>query len=407
MGLGKNQSHCKCKKNWFNRVLSACQNLRRIFGYAYLISFVHNGIAMSKSLQNARITILVGTLGQGGAERQLLYMLKAMHEMQMVPAVLSFTDGEHYQESITELGIPVYHVGAGRNRIKRLHLIRKIAKAHHADIMMSMHFYTNAYNAVVAKSLGVPSIGGIRGDYLDDIGPLGIFAKPSLRWPDVVAANSEQAIENAVTLGEDRSRLFFLPNVVNTDVFVPSTGTSPSPVLRLSIIGRIEMQKRFDRFLRLVKGVSTICPVEGRIYGKGTLQPEMERLAAELGLTSGQVRFMGPTNATLGVYHDTDIFTLTSDYEGTPNVILEAMSCGVPIVSTASGGVPTIVRNREEGLIVPVNNEEALLDAVVELVRNPEFAAQLGANARRRAVELYSVANLVHHLEKLFTLVFR
>lgn len=106
-------------------------------------------------------------------------------------------------------------------------------------------------------------------------------------------------------------------------------------------------------------------------------------------LENGQIGFMNPHEHVADFLPAFDIFALTSRAEGVPTVVLEAMSCSLPVVATDVGSVCEVVENQVTGYIVPPLNSEAIADAILKLISDSETRAQMGAISRQRAVEKY------------------
>ena len=102
------------------------------------------------------------------------------------------------------------------------------------------------------------------------------------------------------------------------------------------------------------------------------------------------------------VYHQAAICVLTSDFEGTPNVLLEAMASGLPVVATRVGGVPGIVRHGETGFLLDPDDLDGLTAALVELVRNSQLRTGMGRRARTYVEENQSLHRLPVYLSELY-----
>jgi glycosyltransferase involved in cell wall biosynthesis len=127
------------------------------------------------------------------------------------------------------------------------------------------------------------------------------------------------------------------------------------------------------------------------LVGEGPLLPSLEARAAELGL-AGHVRFVGyvPQDATADWYRTADVFALSSDFDNSPNVVLEAMAAGLPIVATDVGGLRDYVTPPVNGLLTPKGDSVAFAGALVEYLSNREHAQTVGRQNRRDAVERFS-----------------
>lgn len=355
-------------------------------------------------LKGLRIAFVAGTLGLGGAERQLFYLLKTLRERGAHPRVLSLTRGEFWEGKIRALGVPVTWVGRSPHRIVRLgRIIRELCRWP-VDIVQSQHFFTNLYAVAAARALGLPEIGAIRNDATHELREnRGILGKLSLRWPRTVVANSSRAVRNALMLGADEQAFFVLPNVVDTHLFQPYRGCKHGPV-RLLAVGRLVREKRIDVFLSLVARLRTLCstPVIGAVVGEGPLRSYLEQDARSLGLLPESIEFCGPVSNMETVYREFDVLVHTSEHEGMPNVVLEAMACGLAVVATNVGGIPELVEPGVTGFLVRAHDYPATLSILVELVQHPSLRAQVGAAARKYVESHHSLYTLGPRLENIY-----
>lgn len=355
-------------------------------------------------LSQLNICFLAGTLGQGGAERQLYYLLQTLIGQGTNVELLSLTEGEFWETSIQELGVPVKWVGRSKSRIIRLVEIIASLRNNPPDIVQSQHFFANSYVAVAGALLRKPSVGAIRSNVAEEIRVYGkLVGQLSLRSPKFLAVNSEVAVETAKDFGITSERLHYVPNVVDCERFAPGT-PSADGVVRLLAVGRLSAQKRMDRFLQLVSRLKTqtAVPFDARIVGDGPLRGQLEEMAAEMGLGADKVQFMGPVSDMVEVYQNAGMHVLTSDWEGTPNVILEAMACRLPVVATNVGGVPAIVTHGETGYLSDPANLDALAANLVQLMESPKLRNEIGCNARDYVLAKHSIATLTPYLERLY-----
>jgi glycosyltransferase involved in cell wall biosynthesis len=269
------------------------------------------------------------------------------------------------------------------------------------DVIQSAHFYTNLYAVAVARLLRVPEIGAVRSDTLWVLREVGRAGRASLRAPRHLAINSRSALAQAAALGVPGARLSYLPNVVDVDAFRPSR--SPDRGLNLLAVGRLEAVKRHDRFLDVVRRAIDALPdvdIRATIVGEGLLGADLARHADSLGI-SDRVTFLA--NAEMDrVYQDASMLVLTSDNEGTPNVVLEAMAAALPVVAFTVGGVPEIITNDDIGSLIPPGDMGALTTAVIALCRDRTSREAMGAQARRYVEQSRSTEAITRHLWSLY-----
>jgi glycosyltransferase involved in cell wall biosynthesis len=151
----------------------------------------------------------------------------------------------------------------------------------------------------------------------------------------------------------------------------------------IGAVGRLERQKRFDLLIEAFAAVS-----RGRkglyllIAGDGSLRQPLQALAERL--APNTVRLVGHQADVSGFHHLLDVFVQSSDYEGTPNAVLEAMALETPVVATDVGGTSELVRAGVDGLLVPAGSVSALTTAIQSALENPAAAAGRARAARHR-----------------------
>jgi glycosyltransferase involved in cell wall biosynthesis len=168
----------------------------------------------------------------------------------------------------------------------------------------------------------------------------------------------------------------------------------------LSFVGRLVEIKRVDLLLRAVALARSDAPVRLIVVGDGGLRPDLERLAAGLGLGSA-VSFLGYRRDLPELAAASDIAVLSSANEGTPVALIEAAAAARPAVATAVGGVAEVV-TPETGVLVPAGDERALAEALRRLAADPGLRASMGAAARQRALQRYSAARLIADTDALY-----
>jgi glycosyltransferase involved in cell wall biosynthesis len=356
-------------------------------------------------LSRLDVCLIAGILGSGGAEQQLYYIAKALMESGTRTRLLYMTAG-NWEERFRTLGIPVVHIGDQGPRAARLGRILGHLRTCRPHIIQSQHFYTNLYAAMAARALGVREVGALRNDAISEVRqcgrPLGWL---SLRLPRVIAANSRGAIQNAVAMGVAPRRLCFLPNVVDTDRFSP-VRSSPNGAVRIVVPARLSPQKRIDRFLRAlarVKAQSRV-KVQGVIVGHDpdNQWPAIKEQGLALGIAPGELEFLGPLPDITRVYREADLLALTSDWEGTPNVVLEGMAAALPVVATRVGGVPDLVRHGRTGFLVTPGDDDALVDSLRQLIESPQLRDRMGRQGRDHVLATHSLQRLPSSLAHLY-----
>lgn len=183
---------------------------------------------------------------------------------------------------------------------------------------------------------------------------------------------------------------------------------------RILFVGRLVERKGVDLLVRAVALLRGDHPVQLTIVGDGPERPRLEGLADELDLR-GDVRFAGSVSAeeVRTLYRTSDAFVLPAvqdakgDVEGLGVVLLEALTHGLPVVASRSGGIPDIVIDGETGLLVPSGDVQALADAIRRLMNDPELARELAENGGRHVDAHFSWERIIDSLEALYRRVSR
>lgn len=345
---------------------------------------------------------IVGTLARGGAEKQLVFMLRALENEGVRPHVLCLTRDEAFEKEIKGLGVEVEWVGSMQSRFLRLAKIVRRIREISPDILQSSHFYTNIYTGAAGRILDIPSIGAIRNDLFSEVSANGLFGRAQLTWPSHLIVNSKLAESRAIAAGISPGSLTFIQNVVEPTT-QHSSHSNGNPV-KILFVGRFVRQKRPDAFVDLAERLRTRAngvKLKFQMVGDGDLRPEIEKLARDKGFTETDFELSGERSEMHEVYEGADILVSTSEHEGTPNVVLEAMSFGLPVVATRVGGVPEVLSDRCGSLVDP-SDRDGMLECVSRFVLNPQLRAETGTEGRKHVAANHSLNYLQQKLRGLY-----
>ena len=204
-----------------------------------------------------------------------------------------------------------------------------------------------------------------------------------------------------------QKKCFVIPNCTRDDLIHEGENRDylqKSDKITITTVGRLSKQKNQEMLIYAFSKIKIENAVLN-IYGEGELRNKLQSQIDSLKLND-KVSLKGWTNDIAGVMRNTDIFVLSSNYEGQPNVLQEAMTCGIPCISTdCPTGASELIKNNETGLLVPVNDVEALQVAIERFVRDNEFAFRLGSNGFKFVREKFSSdllsKQLIFHLENI------
>jgi rhamnosyl/mannosyltransferase len=223
-----------------------------------------------------------------------------------------------------------------------------------------------------------------------------------LRRAARVIATSPNYVASSPHLRRLADRCVVIPLGVDTGRFAPAPAALPSAPPTLLFLGRLRYYKGLDTLLEAMQTIDARL----RIGGDGPLRGELEALAARLGV-GARVEFAGavPDEALADFYRSGDVFVLPASArsEAFGTVLLEAMACGLPCVTTELGtGTTYVVQDGVTGLVVPPRNPRALADALRRLLADGELRAQMGGAGRARARREFSVETMVARVAAVY-----
>ncbi len=338
------------------------------------------------------IALVIDSLKAGGTERVAATLANTWAERGRSICVITFsdTDSDFFELDPRvrriAIGMPLRSSGGLISFYKRIRLLRRTLKQTGAAVVVSFLPFINIQSILAGFGCRWRTIISERNDPARQLlgWPWEHLRRLLYRYAALVTANSRGALE---TLKEyvPASKLLFVPNPVPMP-------RSPGPIAHTTPsilnVGSLTFQKAQDVLLSAFAVVSSRFP-EWRltIIGKGPKKVELRSRAERLAVAD-RIDWVESAADPFIYYNAADIFVLPSRFEGTPNALLEAMSCSLPVVvSDASPGPLEYVEHEKNGLVVPVDNSRALAEALERFMRDEALRERLGSAARKRLAE--------------------
>lgn len=347
----------------------------------------------------------INSLGTGGAERVVSQLANRLSSRgDAVCVVTSFPLDREYslEEGISRVNLEPEDILRSRVRknISRIIGLRRQLKSFMPDVAIS--FMQEPNFRLVLSSLGLKCkiLVSVRNDPPREYpGLLGFFVSHFiLPMADFCVFQTQDAMRWFPTRLQRKSLV--IPNVVD-DKFFDTDWTGGDSVVAL---GRLVPQKNHALLIRAFASISRDYPhIHLRIYGVGDLRPVLSTLIINL-CVEDRVHLMGSTNDVASVLSHAAAFVLSSDYEGMPNALMEAMAVGVPCISTdcPCGGPRMLIENGISGLLVPSNNEHAMAESLALVLSDKERCHFMSRNARQRAVSAFRADIVFDKWEQCF-----
>lgn len=356
-----------------------------------------------------RILVAISDFIGGGAERELCNLLRFLGDARHDFHLCLWRPVFDYEPPAT---IPVHVMRKFRSwHIPRtIHRTRRLIDDLRPDLVFStLPCVSATTGAAVLLSKTRPKwIARLAGNPIVDMpNPQLPFLRPIFQRADVVAGCSE-GVASAIIghLRVDPSRVRVLPNVVDCDAIVrladekPSLPRNPE---RFTIInaGRFTEQKNQRMLLRAFSRFRGM-PAELWILGKGPLGRSLRESAQEFGIEE-QVRWLGFQSNPYPLFRAADCFVLSSDHEGMPNVLIEALLCGTPVISTdCPFGPREIIRPGANGFLTPPGDADALGELLLRFAREEALRNTLKQTVAADALRDYRPQRAAQCHEELF-----
>jgi glycosyltransferase involved in cell wall biosynthesis len=353
----------------------------------------------------------------GGAERLVVHLIEHLSRERFSPVCICLESplGTHYEARVRASGAPLYFLGKGARasgsvlrQLSALFRQYRPAVAHTHIIGLNYAYPLMLRYRTPARVHTVHSLAhreqGVR---------VGAWVRQlAFRYrlggvvPVAVADEVRASIQQLYGYPDPR----LIPNGIPTDEYAPDPhtraqwrqahGIEPHATV-LTHVGRFAPPKNHALLIEAFAQVRSDAPLYLLLVGGGELENAVREQVAGLGLQE-RVRFLGVRADVADILRASDVFVLSSRVEGNPMSVMEAMAAGLPVVSTAVGGVPELVREGVTGLLVPSEDAGALAQAMQALVDDPVRRQAMGAAARQHAVAHFDIRHTVRGYEQLY-----
>lgn len=365
-----------------------------------------------------KIIHLITDLDTGGAEMMLLKLLAHMDGERFANVVISLTDRGTLGEQIAALGVPVFTLGMRRGLPNPLGIGRlvRLLRQEKPDILQTWLYHADLLGTISSRLVHVPTLcWNIRCSDMDmsrysRLSRLVLHILAGLSGcPDIVIVNSEAGRRLHETLRYSPRRWEIVPNGFDLNRFHPDPAARqslreeldvPPDTVLISLVARFDPMKDHHTFLEAAGRIAhEQSSVHFVLAGKGIEQ--LAGIVDEMGL-GARVHLLGERSDIPRIMAALDILALSSAFgEGFPNVVGEAMACGIPCVATDVGDAASIIG--ETGIVVQPRDPAGMADAWKQLIEMPDAERQaLGKDARRRVERLFSIESIVGRYQSLY-----
>ncbi len=353
---------------------------------------------------------LITELSAGGAQSALARLLSGIDRCRYAPVVACYYNGDGMvAQKIRALDVPVHDLGMHKKwRVDAFARLAGLMRSERPTILHTWMFHANVPGRVLGRSLGVPVIISSERTMASESPTRYRLNAATARYADAIICVSQNVADFArdhIHLPAEKLRV--VPNGIDLSTVRQRDGTLqrlPGEPVKLLYLGRLTEVKGVRDLIEAAKILAAATPANSwrlTLMGDGALRAELEARIAENGLQT-QITLIPAHADALQRIAEYDALVLASHWEGMPNVAIEAMAAGIPVVATAVGGTPEVVLHGETGLLVPANNPAAFAGAMATVIADDALRARMGAAGRTRAEESFTVQAMVRRTETIY-----
>lgn len=350
-----------------------------------------------------KIIFLVASLGSGGAERVVSLLSNRLVERGHNIEIVCLKYNDVYYKLNQSVNV-VLAMQQTKNRLTEILWLRKYIKKEKPDVVIPFTEGVYCFTILALLGTGIPIIASERLDPASMSKIRKVLKRLLLPYVDWMVVQTQSIKEYFPKSIQDKTTVIFNP--VNDDVFKPSSAITEKAgkLNRLISVGRLYPQKNQQMLIQAFARVADLFPEwQLVIYGEGPLRAELEDLVSSLCLHD-RVLLPGRTENVIEELRKSQIFCLSSYYEGMSNAMIEAICVGLPIVTTKVSGTENLINDGENGFLIENNNEVSFAKKIAELMSSSILRKRMSAN-NQQFVRLFNIDNIINEWIQLINKV--
>ena len=362
------------------------------------------------------IAFFIDKLQIGGAQRHVVDVVTRLDRTEFTPHVITLTGEGPYGPYLTEhsieiLDLEIPHPARTVRTLTKVFDCAGFLKERKIQILNMYLYMPVILGDVAARFAGIPvTIASKRSLDILDSPKRAVAEKFFRRRATAQTAVSEAVRKTLISQGDNPENIYTLYNgfdfnTIRTDVKVREKRDEFNLRGDEWVVGIVANLNKHKGHVTLLKAASAVVQKVPQarflLVGEGKLRDQLVELAEKLHIQD-KIIFAGSRTDVLDLYQIMDIFVLSSLHEGLSNALIEASAHGLPSIATDVGGNPEVIEHRTTGLLVPVEDPDALAEAIIELGTNRQYAKELGLGGKRRIQEVFSIERTILAYKDLY-----
>lgn len=360
-----------------------------------------------------KIVFVVSSLNAGGAERVATTLCNAWSARgDAVTLIQTYSGGgkPFYRLSPGVEVISLADLVRGEKRssvgyVRRLLTLRNLISQREPDVIISFLPNVSVATILATRLMKIPVIVCERNDpsVRSRLDPWEIASNITFRFADMLTVQTEAVAGKVGAIYPNLKKIRVVHNPLPANPMACAERRANGAKTLISV-GRLAKQKRMDLLIKAFSDLAPHFPEWSlHIYGDGPEKNALGLLIAENGMHH-RIFLKGITTEPLKVMAESDVFAMTSEHEGFPNALLEAMSLGLPcIVTDCPSGPREITRNGEDAMLVPLNNQAALTDALYKMMTEEKTRNEFSNRARQSVLHRFNLNAVINRWDELFS----
>lgn len=331
-------------------------------------------------MKNKRIVFFIGTLGNGGAERVVSILTRQYITMGIPVGIVLYYDSEPFYDIHPDVKITyIERETKSKNLLKNMIWLRRYF-IQNADVVVSFLAQFNMIALAASFATGIPVVVADRNDprHMPKQAPVRIARNWLYHLADVVVVQTQHNQDYFAKSLQKKCRIIYNPIDLREQ---KGLALRTEKKHRIVSAARLMKQKNqlmlIDAFAQVKKDHPDYTLT---IYGEGPFRDELEKRIGELGIGES-VALPGKVQNIFDCIADAELFVLSSNFEGMPNALIEAMCLGLPVISTKVSGATDLIEHGKNGLLADVGDTKQLAECMKQMLTDPELRQNCAQNA--------------------------